>query len=146
MTEFKRITDQLLAAGQLEPADIARAKEQGVGLIINNRPDDEAPGQPRGAEIERAAREAGIAYRAIPVGPSGFGPPQVEAMSEALDQAEGRVLAFCRTGTRSTLLWALTEARRGSDPEDIARTAAVAGYDVAPVRPALDLLADQARG
>ena len=67
-------------------------------------------------------------------------------MSAALDGAEGKVLAYCRTGTRSTLLWALAQARAGRDPEAIAAAAAAAGYDVAPVRPAMDMLAARARG
>ncbi len=141
MTEFKRLTDKLFATGQIEPEDVERAKEQGIVLIVNNRPDDEAPDQPRGAEIESAARKAGIAYRAIPIGSAGFGQSQVDAMIAALDASAGKVLAFCRTGTRSTLLWALSEAARGRDPEDIARIAAGAGYDVAPVRAAMDALA-----
>ncbi len=146
MTEFRHLTESFLASGQIEPATMAAAKEQGVGLIVNNRPDGEAPGQPAGVEIERAAQAAGIAYRSIPVGPGGFGPPQVEAMIEALDTAQGKVLAFCRTGTRSTLLWALAQARCGGDPGEIAEIAAQAGYDVAPVRPAMESLADRTGG
>ena len=141
MTEFKRITDGLLASGQIEPQDVAAAKEQGVTLIINNRPDDEAPGQPSGASIEQAANEAGIAYTAIPVSAGGFSQPQVDAMAQAMDSTEGTTLAFCRTGTRSTLLWALSEAKKGRNPDDIAADAAQGGYSVDPVRPTMDMFA-----
>jgi uncharacterized protein (TIGR01244 family) len=113
----------------------------GVALIVNNRPDDEEPGQLTGAEIEAAARGAGLGYVAIPVTHAGFSMPQVQAMADALAGAEGPVLAYCRSGTRSTLLWALSEAMRGADPEDLARAAAQAGYDLKPVRAAMDALA-----
>jgi uncharacterized protein (TIGR01244 family) len=72
---------------------------------------------------------------------AGFSEGQVKAMSEALAQAGGPVLAYCRSGTRSTLLWALAEASRGADPDAIAAQAAQAGYDIGPVRALVDMLA-----
>ena len=80
-------------------------------------------------------------YVAIPIGHAGFSEPQVNAMIDALEQAEGPILAYCRSGTRSTLLWALAAAKQGVEPEDIARTAARAGYDVSPIRAMIDMLA-----
>jgi len=65
----------------------------------------------------------------------------VTAMRDALDRAAGPVLAYCRSGTRSTLLWALAEAQAGVDPEQIAQAAADAGYDVSPVRQAMEAYA-----
>lgn len=144
MSDFRRLSEAMLASPQITPADVARAKEAGVTLIVNNRPDDEEAGQPAGAEIEAAAREAGIAYRAIPVTSAGLSQPQVEAMREALGTAEGSVLGFCRSGTRSTLLWALARASMGDDPQALADAAREAGYDVTPVRQAMDMLARQA--
>ena len=146
MSDFRTLGEAVFASPQIGPADLVAAKAQGVTLVINNRPDGEAEDQPTGAEIESAARAAGLGYLAIPVGGSGFGEAQVEAMTAALDGAEGKVLAYCRTGTRSTLLWALAQARAGRDPEAIAAAAAAAGYDVAPVRPAMDMFAARARG
>lgn len=143
MTQFKPITDTLLASGQIEPGDVERAKAEGVTLIVNNRPDDEEAGQPEGREIEEAARKAGMDYTAIPVGSAGFSLPQVDAMAAALGNAEGKVLAFCRTGTRSTLLWAMTQAKAGRDLETIAHEAQAAGYDISPVRPTLEMLSQQ---
>ncbi|WP_338446667.1 TIGR01244 family sulfur transferase [Pelagerythrobacter marensis] len=145
MSAFRRLSDTVFASPQIAPGDIAAAKAAGITLVVNNRPDGEADDQPSGAEIEAAAREAGLDYRAIPVGGSGFGEAQVDAMAEALDSAEGAVLAYCRSGTRSTLLWSLAQARAGGDPEEIAAAAAAAGYDIAPVRPAVDMLAARAR-
>lgn len=144
MAEFRRLNEMVLAAPQIAPEDIFAAREAGVTLIVNNRPDGESPDQPDGDRIEAAAREAGLDYRAIPIGAAGFSQPQVDAMAEALAAAEGKTLAFCRSGTRSTLLWALAEAKTGRAPETIAREAAGAGYDVGPVRPAMDMLAGKA--
>lgn len=138
--DIRRISDAFSVSPQIHPADVATLKAQGFALVINNRPDGEEPGQPAGAEIEAQASAAGLAYRAIPVA-GGFGPDQVDAMAQALASVDGPVFAFCRSGTRSTLLWSLAQARAGIDPEDIANAAAAAGYDVAPVRPAMVQLA-----
>ncbi len=146
MSDFRTLSDTVLASPQIELGDIAAAHAEGVTLIVNNRPEGEAEDQTPGAEIEAAARSAGLDYVAIPIGGSGFGEPQVDAMADALARAEGKVLAYCRSGTRSTLLWALAQAHGGGDPEEIAAAAAAAGYDVAPVRPAIDMLAARARG
>lgn len=146
MSDFRTLSDRVLASPQILPADIADAQAQGVTLVINNRPDGEEADQPEGAEIEAAARAAGLDYLAIPVSGAGMSAPQVAAMAEALAGADGKVLAFCRSGTRSTLLWSLAQAQGGRDPEDIVAAAAAAGYDVSPVRPAMDMLAGQARG
>ena len=144
MSDFRRLSDAVLASPQITPDDIAEAKSSGVTLIVNNRPDGEEAGQPSGAEIEAAARRAGIDYRAIPVTSAGFSEPQVAAMREALDGTDGTVLAYCRSGTRSTFLWSLAQAKAGFDPDAIARSAAEAGYDVSPIRPAMDMFAGRA--
>ncbi|WP_187335106.1 TIGR01244 family sulfur transferase [Novosphingopyxis iocasae] len=139
---IRQINSTVYAAPQIVPEDVAEAKAIGVKLIINNRPEGEEIGQPDGAEIEAAAKAAGLHYIAIPVTHAGFSTPQVDAMRAALDENEGgKTLAFCRSGTRSTLLWALAEAKDGKDPDDIAEAAAAAGYDVAPVRMLLDAFA-----
>ena len=79
-------------------------------------------------------------YIAIPVTHAGFSEPQVKAMAEALERADGPTLAYCRSGTRSTLLWALAEASQGGDPDALTNIAAKAGYDVSPIRPLMDML------
>ena len=146
MSDFRRLSDSMLASPQIGPADIAAAGAAGVTLIVNNRPDGEEPGQPDGAEIEAAARDAGMDYLAIPVTSAGFSEPQVAALCEALAGADGTVLAYCRSGTRSTLLWSLAQARSGMDPDAIAEAARGAGYDISPVRPAMDMFAARAAG
>lgn len=110
-------------------------------MIINNRPEGESDDQTPGAAIEQAARAAGLDYVAIPITHAGFSEPQVKAMATAIEAARGPVLAYCRSGTRSTLLWALAEASRGGDPDALAAAAAGAGYDITPVRALVDMLA-----
>jgi uncharacterized protein (TIGR01244 family) len=134
---FRTLDDTISVFGQIEPEDVAAAKEQGFTMIINNRPENEQPGQPAGAEIETAAMTAGLAYVAIPVSPGGFSPAQVEQMAAALEKADGPVLAFCRSGTRSTFLWALARHIMGDDGETLIAKAADAGYDLSPIRPML---------
>jgi uncharacterized protein (TIGR01244 family) len=142
---FRKISDRVLASPQIGLAEVADAAALGVALIINNRPEGESGDQTPGPEIETAARAAGLDYLAIPVTHAGFSEGQVKAMAEALAGSEGPVLAYCRSGTRSTFLWALAEASRGGDPEVIAAQAAAAGYDISPVRAALDMLAAGSR-
>ena len=137
---FIRIDATISVAGQLDAADMAEAAAQGFRLVINNRPDGEAPDQPPGAAIARAAEAAGLSYIAIPVA-GGVAMPQVEAMVTALAGAGGPVLAFCRSGTRSTHLWAMAAAARGGDPDIIVGAAAAAGYDIAGLTPVLQQLA-----
>lgn len=146
MSEFRKLTESVLASPQIEAGDLAAARVQGVSLVVNNRPDGEEPDQPTGADIARAARAAGLDYLAIPIDRSGYSAAQVEAMANALDKAEGKVLAYCRTGTRSTFLWALAAASRGSKPADLVEAAAAAGYDLSPILPALDQLAARSPG
>jgi uncharacterized protein (TIGR01244 family) len=137
---FRKITDTVHVAPQIFVADVAEAARMGVKLIINNRPEEESDDQTPGAEIEAAARAAGLDYVAIPVTHAGFSEPQVKAMADALESADGSVLAYCRSGTRSTLLWALAEASQGGDPDALTNMAAKAGYDVSPIRPLMDML------
>jgi uncharacterized protein (TIGR01244 family) len=141
---FRKLTDDILVAPQIDVAAVAEAQAQGVTLIVNNRPEGESDDQVPGAEIEAAARAAGMDYVAIPITHSGFSQPQVEAMVAALDSAEGKILAYCRSGTRSTLLWSLAEASQGGDPDALTNIAAKAGYDLSPVRPLMDMLKAQA--
>ena len=141
MSDFRRLSGTMLASPQITVADVAEAKAQGVTLIVNNRPEGESDDQTPGATIEAAARAAGIDYLEIPVGHSGFSHPQVMKLAEALEGNEGTVLGYCRSGTRSTLLWALARASMGDDPEALTAAAAEAGYDLGPVRPAMDALA-----
>ncbi len=141
MSDFRRLNENISVSPQLALEDVAHAAALGMATIVNNRPDGEEPSAPQGDAIAAAAAAAGLNYVAIPIGHSGFSDPQVDAMIAAMEQAEGPILAYCRSGTRSTLLWALASAKQGEDPDTIARTAAQAGYDVSPIRSLIDMLA-----
>ncbi len=133
MADIRILTRGFAAAPQIDPADCAAIAAAGYVHIVNNRPDSEVPASQSGAAIEAAASAAGLGYTAIPVDHAGFSPAQVEALSAVLAAAPGPVLGYCRSGTRSTLLWALAEAARGGDVRGIAEAAARGGYDVGPV-------------
>ncbi|CAO1654532.1 Beta-lactamase hydrolase-like protein phosphatase-like domain-containing protein [Parasphingorhabdus sp. NYA22] len=136
---FRKINDNISVSPQITLEDVAAAKAEGVSLIINNRPDGEDPSAPQSADIEAAARDAGMKYIAIPITHSGFSGPQVEAMIAALADGD-KTLAYCRSGTRSTLLWALAQAKQGVEADEISRLAGNAGYDITPVRAMIDAL------
>ena len=134
---FRKIDDSISVAAQISPEDVAAAAAQGFTMIVNNRPDEEEPGQPSGEAIRDAARAAGLAYVAIPISHGGFSVNQVDAMRDALGKAGGPVLAFCRSGTRSTFCWALAMGADGEDADTLALKAADAGYDISPIKPLL---------
>jgi len=141
---FRKLTDRILVSPQISVDQVEEARAQGVTMIVNNRPDDEEPGQVNGAQIEAAALKAGIDYLAVPVAHGGFAPWQLDGMAQALSQmGDGKLLAYCRSGTRSTLLWALTRARAGDAGDVLAAQAAAAGYDIGPVRQIMDALKSQ---
>ncbi|MBA4792239.1 MAG: TIGR01244 family phosphatase [Phenylobacterium sp.] len=133
MTDFRRVTDQFSVSPQIAPADVAAAAAQGFVLIVNNRPDGEDPAQPSGAEIEAAAKAAGLGYVAIPVrgGPTA---EQVAALRETVEAADGPVLAFCRSGTRCIVTWSLGQAQAGArSRQELIDLGAQAGYDLSGV-------------
>ena len=123
---------------------MAAAAAQGFRTIVNNRPDGESLDQPAGATIEAAAAAAGLAYVAIPIDHTGFNLDQVEAMADTMRASEnmgGKVLAYCRSGTRSCNLWALAAARQGGDPASVIAAASEGGYNVAGLLPLFKQLA-----
>ena len=127
--DLKRINDHVSVSGQISPEDVATLKSLGFVAIVNNRPDGESPDQPAGDEIEAAAKAAGLAYHAIPLGREGVNPGLVEKTKAVIEGSAGPVFAFCRSGTRSTTLWALSQAGE-KDAGEIIREAAEAGYDM----------------
>ena len=139
---LKQLTSDIFVAPQISVATVDEAKALGVTLVVNNRPEGEAPDQTPGDAIEAAARAAGMDYVAIPVSPGGFTIQQVDALDAALaGKGDGKVLCYCRSGTRSTLLYSLMRARAGDNPDDLADIAAAAGYDLSPIMDAMRSLA-----
>jgi uncharacterized protein (TIGR01244 family) len=129
---IRELDGRTFVSGQIQPADVRALSPSGFSMIVCNRPDGEESGQPAAAEIARAAEAEGIAFRHVPIA-RGIGPSDVEAMQDALAAAEGKVLAYCRTGNRSALTWAVARRGQGANVEDIRRAVAAAGYDLSPV-------------
>ncbi len=130
MADIRKVTDDFSVAPQIGLEDVATAAAMGFVKLINNRPDGEAPGQPTSAQMEAAARAAGLDYVHIPFAgrPS---PDQAEAVRAAAAAANGPVLAFCRSGTRSITAWSLGQAQAGARPADeLIALGAGAGYDL----------------
>ena len=130
---IRQLDDKCLVSGQITPGEVATLAAEGVTMLINNRADFEEPDQPLAADIEAAAEQAGIAYRNVPI-VRGIGPADVASMQAALDAAnEGHTLAFCRSGTRSALAWALAMSGQGRSREEIEQAVTAAGFNVAPI-------------
>lgn len=141
MTDFRRLTESFSAAPQLAKADYEAAKTQGFAMIINNRPDNEEPGQFNDAQSRQAAEAAGLGYESIPMVPGEITPDMVDRMGAAMARAGGPVLAYCRTGTRSTMLWALSQAGSGKmSAGEITQAAQAGGYDITHLKPQLDAM------
>ncbi|MBI1649206.1 bifunctional protein tyrosine phosphatase family protein/NAD(P)/FAD-dependent oxidoreductase [Hyphomicrobium sulfonivorans] len=128
----KELTGELSVAGQISPAEMTDLAADGFRSIICNRPDGEGADQPSFAEIAAAAAAAGLQARYVPITAGQVSDADATAFAAALTELPKPVLAYCRSGTRSTILWAMTEA--GKRPaDDIVNRARLAGYDVTGV-------------
>lgn len=131
--QIRQLTPQLSVSPQIDAADLPALVAAGFRSVINNRPDGEGADQPPGDELAQAAQRQGLAYRHVPVVSGNYAPEAIEAMARALEALPPPVLAFCRSGTRSTTLWAL-QAARHEDADELIRIAASAGYDLGALR------------
>ena len=130
---IRQLDDRTLVSGQIAPEEVAGLAQQGVTVLVNNRPDGEEPGQPLAGNIEQAAAAAGIEYRFVPI-IRGIGPADIESMQEAMRAAaDGKLLAFCRSGTRSALTLALAHREEGMPREEVERRLDAAGFDSGPI-------------
>lgn len=130
--QINKLTDNFSASPQVAAADFAALKSAGFTAIICNRPDGEGADQPTFAEIETAAKSAGIEARYVPVVPGQISDNDVKAFGAALQDLPRPVLAYCRTGTRAAMLWSFHEAQKRPMPEILSATKA-AGYDMTGV-------------
>jgi uncharacterized protein (TIGR01244 family) len=126
---LRQLDERILVSGQVAPHEVAGLAEQGITMLVNNRPDGEEPGQPYASEIEEAAAQAGIAYRFVPI-IRGIGPADIDEMQKALREAgDGKMLAFCRSGTRSAFAVALAKREEGASAEEVSTCLVSAGFD-----------------
>jgi uncharacterized protein (TIGR01244 family) len=122
---------ELSVAGRLDRADIDALAGAGVRTIINNRPDEEDLGQLPAAEARRIAEAHGITYHHIPITTATLSGADVTAFAAVLRNAPAPIIAHCRSGTRSALLWALARMREGAEPLSLIAEAAKHGIDIA---------------
>lgn len=140
---MRQITDQYFVSPQIDFADIEAIKQAGITLVIANRPDPEVPPSHYAQAIGAAVRDAGMAFEELPITHQTLTPDNIAAQSALIEGAEGAVLAYCASGTRSTIIWALGQA--GKTPSDeIIANAAKGGYDLAGLKPTLEALASGA--
>ncbi|MDP1667718.1 TIGR01244 family sulfur transferase [Phaeovulum sp.] len=139
--DLRQIVPGFAVAPQIEPAELASLAAMGFRTLINNRPDAEVGDDLGHAAMEVAARAAGLAYHRLPYVPGLMTPDLVEAFAATLAKAEGPVLAYCRSGTRSSYLWAMAQAPHLPLRDILAATTA-AGYDLSGLVPLLAARSD----
>lgn len=146
MAEIVRLDDTVFVAGQIAPADIADIAAHGVRLIVNNRPDGEDPvSQPAAAELEQEAARHGIRFVNIQFPTAQIAPDHTVRLAEILKTETVPMLIFCRTGTRSTMLWAAAQMALGQSFPEVMEKAAQAGYDLRQAAPMIEHLGEAAR-
>lgn len=111
---MKQLYKNLLVAGQINPSDFENLKKSGINTIINNRPDGEEPGQSTSEQARAAANEHNIDYHYLPMA-NGQPLPEniIEDFKKIVDNSDGSVLAHCRSGMRSSFIWALGAVAQG---------------------------------
>ncbi len=127
------LTDSITVSSQILPSDVARLAVMGFKSIVNNRPDGEENGQPLNREIERLAKEQGLAYFHLPVISGNITQEQGKQFGQFFAQAPKPIFAFCRTGTRCSALWSMSSDELGSFDHRIAQAAEV-GFDLSWVK------------
>ncbi|AHM05530.1 Sulfide-quinone reductase [Roseibacterium elongatum DSM 19469] len=139
--DIRQVTDLYHTSAQLEPSDMQTLADQGITTVICNRPDAEVPPPIQAAAMQQAAEAAGLTFVFNPVG-GALSLPIIEEQSEAIDAAEGPVVAYCNSGARSTIVWALGVAGEMEIDEILSRARA-AGQSLDWLRPNLEALALQ---
>ncbi|MFC6213502.1 TIGR01244 family sulfur transferase [Fodinicurvata halophila] len=139
MVQTTELENGIYTAGQISQEDIPDLAEAGFRTIINNRPDGEEAGQPPYSDTEHAAQAKGINYYYIPLTQETLTPEKVARFREAMEEAPRPVLVHCRSGARSTLLWALSEARYNKrSTQDLIDVAGRQGKDISSASPLID--------
>ena len=140
------IDERVAVAGQLQPADMREIAQAGYVAVVNNRPDREAMfGQPRTADLKQAAEAAGLIFLDLPFSGPRASPDQVRAFANLLASRPGRVVAYCKSGLRSALLWGAAAVAQGLPLADVLAAAGRAGQNLEPVGEAIAALGEAAR-
>ena len=140
------IDDRVAISGQLQPEDMKEIAAAGYVAVVNNRPDGEAAfGQPRTADLKKAAQAAGLVFLDLPFSGPRASPDQVRAFADLLAERPGRVVAYCKSGMRSSLLWGAAAIAGGRSLEDVLGAALRAGQNLEPVGETMMALAHATR-
>jgi uncharacterized protein (TIGR01244 family) len=140
------LDDRVAVAGQLQPGDMAEIAAAGYVAVVNNRPDGEAMfGQPRTADLQKAAEAAGLVFVDLPFSGPRASADQVRAFADLLAERPGRVVAFCKSGMRSALLWGAASIASGHSLDEVLAMAMRAGQNLDPVGETMVALAKSAR-
>ncbi|MFO1086453.1 MAG: TIGR01244 family sulfur transferase [Reyranellaceae bacterium] len=143
---FPMLDDRVAVSGQLRPDDMAGIAAAGFVAVVNNRPDGEAMfGQPRTADIAKAAEAAGLAFVDLPFSGPHATPDQVRALAKLLAATPGKVVVYCKSGMRSTLLWGAAALAGGRPLADVLAATRRASQNVEPVADIMTSLAQAAR-
>ncbi|MFN3170918.1 MAG: TIGR01244 family sulfur transferase [Hyphomicrobiales bacterium] len=129
MMDIRKVTESFAVSPQIRPEDVQTLADEGYKTIICNRPDDEEFGQPLFEAIAAKATELGLEFHHLPITSGMFGPQHVTQMAELVENGSGKVIAYCRSGTRSIMLWAFQEVTKRPRDEVLA-LAEAAGYDL----------------
>lgn len=140
------VDDRVSVSGQLTPADMKEIAGAGFTAVVNNRPDGEAfYGQPRTADLRAAAEAAGLQFLDLPFSGPRATPDQVRAFADLLAGGDGRVVAFCKSGMRSALLWGAASLANGRSLEEVLQGARKAGQELSGAAELMTGLAQAAR-
>ncbi|NQW51198.1 MAG: TIGR01244 family phosphatase [Rhodospirillales bacterium] len=133
-------------SGQLDPSDMKDLADAGFTAVVNNRPDGEAFfGQPKTADLRAAAEAAGLKFLDLPFAGPRATPDQVRAFADLLAAGDGRIVAFCKSGMRSALLWGAASMANGRPLEEVLQGARSAGQELGGVAELMTGLAQAAR-
>ncbi|WP_299657379.1 TIGR01244 family sulfur transferase [uncultured Tateyamaria sp.] len=142
--DIRQITQTYFVAPQVDPADMADIAAAGIKTVICNRPDAEVPPAFQADAVEVAARAAGLEFHRLPLTHQTMTPDNVARQMALATENDGPVLAYCASGTRSTIVWCLSQAGHMT-ADDILKTARDGGYDLGALRPTLDAIAAHKR-
>ncbi|MGP9790756.1 TIGR01244 family sulfur transferase [Roseinatronobacter sp. NSM] len=138
--DIRHLTDTYAVSPQITPDDVATIAEAGFTTVICNRPDGEIPPEVQADALRRAVEAAGLQFVVNPVVGGAITMENVTAQGDALKASTGPVLAYCASGNRSSIVWALSQA--GTRPTDeLIAIPAKFGYALEPFRPTLEQLA-----
>lgn len=134
--DIRQLTTDFSVSPQIDPADFPAIAAAGFKTVICNRPDMENPPSHQAAQMAEAASAAGVAFEVLEITHQGLTPSHVARHNEIVAKAEGPILAYCASGNRSSIMWALGQA--GKMPADeIIETGMKAGYNLSGLRGAL---------